>query len=75
MTGAWRIAARNLRLNRRRNLATGLAVDPDSSAGDGVVERRRSSGSGVILDASGYVMTNYHVVRGAAEIEASLSDG
>lgn len=26
MTGAWRIAARNLRRNRRRNLATGLAV-------------------------------------------------
>lgn len=26
MTGAWRLAARNLRRNRRRNLATGLAI-------------------------------------------------
>ncbi len=54
-------------------LATGLAMDPDSSAGDGVVERRRSSGSGVILDASGYVMTNYHVVQGARRVQVVLA--
>ena len=53
-------------------LATGLAVDPDATAGDGVVERRRSSGSGVILDASGYVMTNYHVVQGARRVQVVL---
>ncbi len=56
-------------------LATGLAVDAESSpgAGDGLVERRRSSGSGVILDASGYVMTNYHVVEGARRVQVVLA--
>jgi S1-C subfamily serine protease len=32
-------------------------------------------GSGVIVDASGYILTNYHVVRGALEIDVGLSDG
>lgn len=50
-------------------VASGLALDPDAPAGDGMVERRRSSGSGVILDAAGYVMTNYHVVQGARRVQ------
>jgi len=52
-------------------LASGLAPDPD--AGDGVAERRRSSGSGVILDAAGYVMTNYHVVQGARRLQVVMA--
>ena len=32
-------------------------------------------GSGVIIDPAGYILTNYHVVRGANEIRISLSDG
>lgn len=32
-------------------------------------------GSGVIVDAAGYVVTNYHVVKGANSIEVQLSDG
>lgn len=32
-------------------------------------------GSGVIVDAKGYVITNYHVVRGARQIVVGLSDG
>lgn len=54
-------------------LASGLAVDPDVPMGDGVVERRRASGSGVILDASGYVMTNYHVIQGARRVQVVLA--
>ncbi len=54
-------------------LASGLAVDPDVAAGDGQVERRRASGSGVILDQAGYVMTNYHVVQGARRVQVVLA--
>ncbi len=32
-------------------------------------------GSGVIVDEEGYIVTNYHVVRGASEIDVGLSDG
>jgi serine protease DegS len=34
-----------------------------------------SSGSGVILDARGYVLTNYHVIAGAEAVQITLSDG
>ena len=35
---------------------------------------QRSLGSGVILDASGLVVTNHHVIKGAQEITVVLSD-
>jgi Do/DeqQ family serine protease len=34
----------------------------------------RSLGSGVIVDASGLVVTNYHVIAGASEVKVALSD-
>jgi serine protease Do len=37
-------------------------------------EDSRSAGSGVIVDARGYILTNAHVVEDAAEIEVRLSD-
>jgi Do/DeqQ family serine protease len=43
----------------------------------GVVPRQqveRSLGSGVIVDASGLVVTNYHVIEGASEVKVALSD-
>src|SRR5437660_1584335 len=33
-----------------------------------------SSGSGVILDSHGHILTNYHVVKGAQRLEVSLAD-
>jgi serine protease Do len=54
-------------------LASGLVVEPDIPAGDGLVERRRASGSGVILDPGGYVMTNYHVIQGARRVQVVLA--
>jgi len=35
----------------------------------------RGQGSGVIIDPQGYIVTNYHVVLGARDIQVSLSDG
>ncbi len=39
------------------------------------VERSHGQGSGVIVDPQGYIVTNFHVVQAAAEIEVSLRDG
>ena len=37
--------------------------------------REQDQGSGVIVDAEGYIITNYHVVDRASEINVELSDG
>ncbi len=41
----------------------------------GLPFRHADQGSGVIVDAAGYIMTNRHVVVDAVEIEVKLSDG
>ncbi|MGL5633361.1 MAG: Do family serine endopeptidase [Azovibrio sp.] len=46
--------------------------------GDGLEEGPRQDsglGSGVIVSADGYILTNFHVVDAADQIEVSLSDG
>jgi serine protease Do len=35
----------------------------------------RSLGSGFVIDAAGYILTNYHVVEGADRITVTLGDG
>jgi serine protease DegQ len=39
------------------------------------LEPQRGLGSGVIVSAEGYLITNHHVVEGADEIEVLLADG
>ena len=39
------------------------------------VSRQRSTGSGVIVDPEGYIMTNAHVVEGAVRIKVLVPDG
>jgi serine protease Do len=36
---------------------------------------REGSGSGFIIDAAGYILTNHHVVEGADRVTVTLSDG
>jgi S1-C subfamily serine protease len=37
-------------------------------------QKQRAQGSGFVMDESGYVVTNYHVVAGATDIEVSFSN-
>lgn len=39
----------------------------------GVLTKQRATGSGVLLDASGYIVTNNHVVQGARRIQVVLA--
>jgi Do/DeqQ family serine protease len=38
-------------------------------------QRRSGLGSGVVVSPEGYILTNFHVVDGADEIEVALNDG
>jgi Do/DeqQ family serine protease len=40
-----------------------------------MAQRRSGLGSGVVVSAEGYVLTNYHVVEAADEIEVASNDG
>lgn len=46
-----------------------------SGRAQGRSEKETSLGSGVIVDAKGYIITNNHVIAGADEIKVALSDG
>src|SRR5436853_919515 len=43
--------------------------------GDGQPRRQRGTGSGVIISADGYILTNNHVAGDAEQIKVKLADG
>lgn len=47
--------------------ATGYGAD-----GPGLLTKQRGSGSGVILDSDGYIVTNAHVVAGARRLQVAI---
>jgi serine protease Do len=53
--------------------ATGYAgVTPESATTSGLLVQQRAGGSGVILDAAGYIVTNAHVVGAARRVRVML---
>ena len=42
---------------------------------EGQPQRNSGLGSGVIVSANGYILTNFHVIEGADDIQVSLNDG
>jgi serine protease Do len=52
------------------------SLAPAPSSGDvvgGLLSRQRGTGSGVIVDPSGYIVTNAHVVAGVNRVEVQLA--
>jgi S1-C subfamily serine protease len=46
-----------------------------TSTSSGRFGQSEGSGSGIIIDDQGFILTNYHVVSGADDIEVTLDDG
>lgn len=56
--------------------ATGYTLSNDSSSGQtdaAVFSRQRDTGSGVVVSADGYIVTNYHVVSGARRVRVRVA--
>jgi serine protease Do len=49
------------------------ADDSDSANAAAVLSKQRSTGSGIIMSADGYILTNAHVVKGARRIQVRIS--
>ena len=49
-------------------------VDNEDGRRAGFFAKQSSSGSGVIVDAAGYIVTNAHVVEGSRDIDVSVAD-
>jgi serine protease Do len=45
------------------------AMDEEAPSADALLGLRRTGGSGVILDANGYIVTNSHVIEGARRVQ------
>lgn len=51
----------------------GTGEEDDEPAAPSSLGRERSLGSGVIIDPDGYIVTNYHVVKGADRVRVLLT--
>ena len=53
--------------------ASGFRVNPEGGTSDpGLISKTRNVGSGVVMDSEGHVLTNAHVIQGAAAVEVAL---
>jgi len=50
-------------------------LNPNEGQGPGPMQEATSLGSGFIISADGFIVTNNHVIEGADEIQVFLSDG
>ena len=51
-----------------------IGGEPESGTNAAVVQRQRATGSGVVLSADGYIVTNRHVVANARKVTVRVPD-
>jgi len=74
MSGAFELLVKRVSPAVVEVLVTGFASDDeDDDKGSSAVGRERSLGSGVIIDPDGYIVTNFHVVKGADRVRVVLT--
>lgn len=73
LSGAFEELSRRVSPSVVQVVVTGYgAIGEEAPSADALLGLRRSGGSGVILDANGFVVTNAHVVAGARRVQVML---
>jgi serine protease Do len=52
---------------------TGYGASDENSRSSSPVGRQRSLGAGIIVEPDGYIITNYHVIRGTDRVRVTLT--
>jgi len=75
MSGSFETLAKRVSPAVVEVLVTGFGIpeEEDDASGASSIGRERSLGSGVIVDPDGYIVTNYHVVKGADRVRVVLT--
>lgn len=74
LSSSFRAISRRVNPSVVKVVAVGYrALEADESDEPGVAARQQSSGSGVIIDPNGYIVTNAHVVIGAQRVQVTLA--
>jgi serine protease Do len=55
-----------------QSIGYSLAAEQEDSTNTAVLSRQRSLGTGIILSADGYIVTNGHVVQGSRQVRVQL---
>ncbi len=63
------------RLRQTAGARSGQDTPPTSGLGPSAPPLESSLGSGVVISADGYILTNFHVINGADAIQVGLEDG
>ncbi|MBI5085820.1 MAG: trypsin-like peptidase domain-containing protein [Acidobacteria bacterium] len=73
LSGSFQQLSRKVHASVVKVMAVGYRqLEPEESEEPGVAARQQSSGSGVVIDAAGYIVTNAHVVIGAQRVQVTL---
>jgi serine protease Do len=72
MSGAFEALASRVSPAVVEVLVTGFDDDGGHPDGAGVLRRGSSQGSGVIVDADGYIITNHHVIAGQQQVSVVI---
>ena len=71
-----RVGPSVVNIDTERVERSGTPIDESAHLfGFAVPRRSQGQGSGVIIDAEGFILTNNHVIDGATRIQIALSDG
>src|SRR5271155_5890441 len=73
LSSSLEVLARRVNRSVVKIVTTGFGISEDSDSNNAsLLTRQRATGSGVVLTADGFIVTNAHVIQGARRIRVQL---